>query len=198
MSQYAYTCPLRITARFVGGAAVIAAALLTAACSQPVEEAPGTVPADVETQRQEESTDIGDVTALNIAGLETLLAGAENKVLVINFWATWCVPCVAEMPYLAAFYQQHDRDDVVFLALSLDSPGDIDDTVTPFMHEHNIPFPAYVLTDRDIEAISKTIGQEIYGVLPTTIVYDRRGAVRKVWEGAITLDDLNGEVTPLL
>ncbi len=135
---------------------------------------------------------------MDMAGLEALLDESRGKVTVINFWATWCVPCVAEMPYLAAFYRQHPRDEVAFLALSLDSPSEIETTVPRFMKEHEIPFPAYVLTERDIEEVSQVVRQEIYGALPVTIVYDRSGDVQRVWEGPITLDELNSAVKPLL
>ncbi len=167
--------------------------IFLAACTQQ--------PARETAERQAEATEqtiVGDVTGVDMAALDALLAETSGKVLVINFWATWCVPCVAEMPELAEFYREHSRDDVAFLALSLDSPDGIEDTVKPFMRQHEIPFPAYVLAERDIEAISALIRQEIYGVLPTTIVYDRGGAVKKMWEGAITLDDLNTVVKPLL
>ena len=177
-------------------AAVAAAALFLCAVACTQQSAQET------TERQTEAAptqnEIGAVAGVDMAALDALLTEAKGKVLVINFWATWCVPCVAEMPELAEFYREHSRDDVAFLALSLDSPDGIEDTVKPFMRQHEIPFPAYVLTERDIEAISVLIRQEIYGALPTTIVYDRNGAVKKMWEGAITLDELNAVVKPLL
>lgn len=140
----------------------------------------------------------GEVRASTIADIEALMNNARGTVTVVNFWATWCVPCVAEMPELAAFYRQHSREQVTFLAVSLDDAQAIDETVKRFMQEHKVPFPAYVMTERDIEAISAAIRQELYGALPTTIVYDRRGNVKKMWEGPITLEDLNAVVKPLL
>lgn len=141
---------------------------------------------------------IGAVSPVTVSYVEDLLKAAGGKVTVVNFWATWCPPCVAEMPELAAFYRQHARDRVAFIALSLDAEDEIEETVKPFMKERNIPFPVYVLAERDIEAISKAVRAEISGALPVTLVYDKGGNVKKMWEGAITLEELNEVVKPLL
>ena len=140
----------------------------------------------------------GTVHKTTINDLETLLAAARGRVAVVNFWATWCAPCVAEMPELAEFYLEHPREQVAFYALSLDAVDEIENTVKPFLKEREVPFPVHVLAERDIEAVSKTVRSEISGALPVTLVYDRRGNVTRMWEGAITLEELNGLVKPLI
>jgi len=144
-----------------------------------------------------------DVTAQGAQGisqeaLKSLLATSEGKVLVINFWATWCPPCVAELPELAAFYTEHTDKGVAFFAISLDNPNEIEKTVKPFLKEKKVPFPVHVLLERDLEALSGIVKQELAGVLPTTLVYDKTGSVVKMFEGAITKEKLDSVIKPLL
>lgn len=169
--------------------------LLCCACAQ--RESQQSNPGATEAASQE-ALAAGEVKGVDVAGLEALLDAAAGRVVVVNLWATWCVPCVAEMPELAEFYREHSRAEVAFFAVSLDDPKEMDGAVKKFMEDKELPFPAYVLTERDIDAVSKALRQEIYGALPTTIVYDRKGAVKKMWEGAITREELNVVVKPLL
>lgn len=166
----------------------IAAAVLAgtvAACGSR-EAAPGSFP---------EAGAPGTVTAGEAA---SLVQAAEGRVLVLNLWATWCPPCVAEMPELAAFHGEHPRKDVVLLALSLDAPDEVDTKVKSFVQAKEIPFPVRVLAERDLDAISKAVKSDLAGVLPTTLIYDRKGRLVRMWEGAITREELNGIVKPLL
>ena len=140
----------------------------------------------------------GPVSTVKAADVAAMLDAATGRVLVLNFWATWCAPCVAEMPELAEFYQEHSREDVAFCALSLDAPDEMESKVAPFLENKGIHFPVRVMGERDITAISNAVKCEISGVLPTTLVYGRDGKLVRMWEGAITRQELDDIVKPLL
>ena len=120
------------------------------------------------------------------------LAGQAGKVVIINFWATWCAPCRAEMPALDAFYRKHRDEGLVVLAVSLDEPdkeAKVREVTKAFA------FPAALGPQSDFRGYMRIWR------LPLTFVVDRSGILRKNdWYGDPGLDEalLESTVTPLL
>lgn len=103
----------------------------------------------------------------------------RGKIIVLNFWATWCPPCRAEMPGLEAFYQEYRDQGVVVLAVNVsDSAADI----IAFAREYGLTFP--ILRDSQREGIRTYRVQ----ALPTTFFLDRQGQVRHRQVGAMSKD----------
>ena len=111
------------------------------------------------------------------AGAEHTAAELAGQGIVINFWATWCVPCVAEMPALDDLARQLARDKVAVLALSSDRGGAA--AVERFYRDKGIRTLAVVLDPRGDAA--RAFGSR---GIPTTVVVDRRGQERGRLEGA--------------
>jgi cytochrome c biogenesis protein CcmG, thiol:disulfide interchange protein DsbE len=116
------------------------------------------------------------------------LSDFRGKVVVLNFWATWCPPCVEELPSLIQMQQQMKDKGVVVLAISVDEDKSSYDR---FLKEHNVT----LLTVRD-EAMQSN---NLYGTVkfPETYIIDRNGTVRRKfvgpldWSQADILDYLN-------
>ena len=94
----------------------------------------------------------------------------RNKVVLVHFWATWCPPCVEEMPKLEQLYRAFQGKGLEIVAVSVDETGA--DAVAPFMRKHGITFP--VLLDPG-GPTAKRYGTYKY---PETYVVDRQGKVR--------------------
>lgn len=117
--------------------------------------------------------ELGRLPALQVPTLDgdtVTAADLEGRVVVLNFWATWCLPCRAEMPALQALAERHADDDVVVLGLSTDSGSEA--PIRTFLEERGITYPVGRATREQRLAFGGVRG------IPTTLVVDRRGQVR--------------------
>ena len=128
----------------------------------------------------------------DIRGVEHSLEQYRGKVVVVNFWATWCPPCVEELPSLENAWQRYRQQGLVVLAVS----GEESDVVTSFLERlpSEITFP--VLIDGDMKSGNRW---QIRG-LPTTVVVDRSGDVHWRAEGQLdfSASDVNKKLLALL
>jgi len=140
----------------------------------------------------------GAITVVDTARLVDEVAGARGSVLVVNFWATWCPPCVKEMPALARFYGEYSGKGVAFLSVSVDHPDLVDESVRPFVTAHALPFGIFVLDEPDPEKAGSGLKVDWGGAVPATFVFDRHGTLQRAWYEEITLSELARTVDPLL
>ena len=120
------------------------------------------------------------VTVIGIAGVQELISRHRGEVLVLNVWATWCVPCVEEMPDLAALSRE---DHVRVVGISIDDPEDIRSKVVPFLRKHAVPYPVFVKAAGSDEAFINALNREWTGAVPATFVYDTSCTQRKMLIG---------------
>lgn len=125
-------------------------------------------------------------------GHEQALAQWRGKVLIVNFWATWCVPCREEMPQFIAVQKRDGPKGVQFVGIAVDQV----DKVQQFAKEIGLNYPALIGGYGAIE-LSKTLGNDL-SALPFTIVVDRRGHIAHTQLGPLKGPDLDRLVGSLL
>ena len=95
-------------------------------------------------------------TLPDIDGNMVSLSDYKGKIVLLNIWATWCPPCVAEMPSMEKLYQELKGEDFEILAVSIDATGS--NVVAPFMKKHKLSFPALTDTQGTIKDLYQTTG----------------------------------------
>jgi peroxiredoxin len=140
-------------------------------------------------------TAVGDIapgfTLQNLDGKQVALQDVvgRNKVTLVNFWATWCPPCRAEIPELVDFYKKYQNKGVTVLAVNLQQDAA---TVSKLAGQMGMNFP--ILLDRDGSVGGK---YQVY-YIPTTFILDRTGTIRAAIQGGTNFATLESKVAALL
>lgn len=92
-----------------------------------------------------------------------------NKPTVINFWATWCKPCVEELPFFMEWYNSRKNKNIELVLVSLDAEDNIEEGVIPFLKENNINVKSVVLTDGKAHKWIDKVNSEWSGSIPATL-----------------------------
>ncbi|MBC7930747.1 MAG: TlpA family protein disulfide reductase [Rubrivivax sp.] len=133
------------------------------------------------------------VTELKEEGLKSLLSvGARReRPLLVNFWATWCVPCREEFPDLVKIREQYADERLDFVTVSLDDISDIGKSVPEFLREQRATrMPAYLLHVADEGTAINFVDATWQGELPATFLFDRDGQVVFKRKGRVRVAEL--------
>jgi thiol-disulfide isomerase/thioredoxin len=129
-------------------------------------------------------------------GLKPFLNRQDDKVHVVNFWATWCAPCVKEMPYFEQINTKYASNNVEVLFVSLDFPRQYDTQLKPFIKDKNIKSKVICLDDTDQNTWIPAIDATWSGAIPATLIY--KGSKRQFYEQTFTYNQLETEVLKFL
>ncbi len=129
-------------------------------------------------------------------GLEKFLHQQDDKVHVINFWATWCAPCVKELPHFEELNKNYKDKNVEVLLVSMDFPKQYDKKLKPFIVEHNLQSRILVLDDVDMNTWIPKVNKDWDGAIPVTIIYNKDK--RQFYSQTFTYEGLENELKQFL
>ncbi len=116
----------------------------------------------------------------------------QGKVLVVNFWATWCPPCLKEMPEFEALHAEYEKKGLQFIGIALDDA----EPVKEFIASKKITYPILLGEDQGTK-IAHDLGN-IVNTVPFTVIVNKKGLVVKSHMGELSREQLLEIVTPLL
>jgi len=97
-----------------------------------------------------------------------------DTTYVINFWATWCKPCVKELPYFEALHENFKGEKIKVILVSLDFKKDVESKLIPFVEEHKLKSDVVALTDHKYNEWIDKVDPEWGGAIPVTVVYNQQ------------------------
>jgi len=154
-------------------AALLAVAVL-AGCSKPTSSAP----------------DVPQFSLTSLEGKTVAMKDLSNKVVIVDFWATWCGPCREEIPHLNELYSELKGKGLEIVGISMDTDGT--DGVKDFAREFRIQYPIVMGDEKVAESFGGIIG------LPTTFIIDRKGKIAKKYIGLPPAEDMKRIVKGLM
>lgn len=136
------------------------------------------------------------IPVYNFDGLQPLLQTNSDSVFVINLWATWCVPCVEELPEFIQFEQDYLNTKVKLILVSLDMQSKITYALIPFLQSHKITTKTVVLSDPDMNRWIPLMDKNWEGTIPATLIYSKNK--RQFYPHPFTYEELVSEVKNFL
>lgn len=146
---------------------------VTAACAEPAE-----------------------LPTIEIKTLQQKLATGQAPLTVVNFWATWCLPCREEFPEFVRFHRAHRQDGVRVLFVSADFDESAKDAAK-FVRQQGVDWPSYRIVGNN-QQIIEAMDPQWQGNLPATFVYDAKGKRLGAWHRKMSYEELEKLILPLL
>ena len=136
------------------------------------------------------------ITFQNFEELNSYIQQNSDKPLVINFWATWCAPCVKELPYFEKLGAAYSSKKVKVLLVSLDFPKQVEKKLIPFINENKIQSDVVLLDDVNEDIWIQAIDKNWSGAIPATLIYHKNQ--RKFYEQTFDYQLLENELIQFL
>lgn len=135
-----------------------------------------------------EPVEIPNIEGIDLVSGETVsLAGLAGHVVVIDIWATWCAPCVRELPELMEYQAEHAEESFTYVGLSIDTIQDTE-MVKAFAEKKELNYPILMSNSEMLRVLGRAIGHGIQAV-PTKIVVDRTGHIAFSVAGSPSITD---------
>ena len=136
--------------------------------------------------------EISDVPTLDYKGLKPILNKEDEKTYVVNFWATWCLPCVKELPYFEYLRQEYKNKNVEVILVSLDFPKQKQKRLIPYINTKKLQSEVIHFDDFNEQFWIADINEDWSGAIPATLIYNKDK--RKFYEQSFTYKELENEL----
>ncbi len=137
-----------------------------------------------------------ELSVYDYKGLEKFLITNSDTTYVVNFWATWCAPCIKELPYFEQLNSTFSKQKVEVILVSLDFPKKYESHLKPFIKQNELKSKVIALNDTDSNFWIKKISKDWSGAIPATLIFNKNK--RQFYEQTFTYDELETQVKQFL
>jgi len=129
------------------------------------------------------------IEVIRFQDLEQLINQKKESYSVFNFWATWCQPCVAELPYFETLGDRY-KDQITVYLISFDFVEDLDTKVKNFVAKRKLKSELKLLNETDYNSFIDKVSEEWSGAIPATLFVDNRTGKKRFYEGEFKENEL--------
>ena len=147
-------------------------------------------------QVAEVTADELELRLVSATELLEVIEGSDAEAVLVNIWATWCMPCREEFPDIVRLYRTYQARGLEVIFVSGDLEADIPQ-VLEFLAEHGVDFLSYLKVGKDMEFIDAFF-PEWSGLLPATFIFDARRSLQHFWEGEAAYEIFESRVLEVL
>ncbi len=140
---------------------------------------------------EERVAEVHSFKTLDYRGLEEHLEQSKAAITVVNFWATWCKPCIKELPYFEELREKYKGQNLEVILVSLDF-ADQKERLTTFIADRNLQSEVILLDDPDANSWINKVDESWSGAIPATIVYN--DTKKSFYERSFTFQELDKEI----
>lgn len=130
---------------------------------------------------------------VNFDELETRIQTAADTLMVLNFWATWCKPCIDELPYFEHLHKKYGKEKVKVLLVNLDFNSKVETVAQPFVYKNQLRADVIHIIDTDPNTWINRIDKNWSGAIPATVMY-KAGSKIFFYEGGLEKNKLDALV----
>lgn len=144
------------------------------------------------------SSSARQVSVIKVTDLQKRLSNNSDTTYIVNFWATWCPPCVAELPEIDAFGQSHRGSNIKVLLVSINYKEDLNTKLLPFLEEKKISSEVCLLDENNFDYFPGMIDKRWNGDLPATLILNNKRGYKEIWQEKISTAFLEEKTKNLL
>ncbi len=137
------------------------------------------------------------VDKINKSKMESIVKNRKGKILFLNIWASWCVPCQMEFPDIVKLANKY-KNSVEFIGLSVDEMNDLETEVIPFLTKNKVNFKNYINNFSSVDELINFVNPQWQGAIPTTIIFDKKGNRKKFIVGMRSYEAFEKEILDVL
>jgi thiol-disulfide isomerase/thioredoxin len=149
-----------------------------------------TIPTAVEAKPQH-----GGVLEVKWSAIDTLFKATSDTTYIVNFWATWCRPCVQELPHFEELSRNYASQKVRILLISMDFVKDMEDRVIPFVERMKLSNTVWLLNEPNANSWIERVDPTWSGALPATLIINTARSKRVFFEKALDYEALAREIS---